>query len=503
MNFAYVQPIFCPTDDMFTRNSKSVNSFYDYYEKMGYNFQCVFGGYCLNDKLWNDISELIAVRSKNTAKVIRFDKNYGKAYVVNKLTQELIDVDYFLTADSDIIFKIDEPNLIERLFESFQYATSIRLNPSLIALMQEQNNCHLMELCHDRKYHYRGRYGDEMICKPPGPGGIAGGCICISKQFWDLIGGYKVLGVYASDDAHLMRDSHTHGYSFLLSDTIKCIHPFETDDEYANWKRIICPNASELEPAIQNANEFWNRHNEKFSYVIPHRTATADRKRNLDYVISYINNNFKDAEVIVVEQDTEERYFNRGCTKVLYPNSGPFRRSACLNIGYTKAKYDKIIFADNDLLIPHEQIREALLKLDTYEAVNPYKNVRDLQEDITNELVKADNFEVLTSYTEREGVVFSGGACFFTKEGYAKIGGYDEEFIGWGGEDNACTHKIEQLLKHCEVDGHCWHMNHSRNLSNEVHNDYNNNLLTLRKIESLTGDELIKFCDEKRLNHGW
>lgn len=240
-----------------------------------------------------------------------------------------------------------------------------------------------------------------------------------------------------------------------------------------------------------------------FSYVISHRTSTEDRKRNLDYLISYINNNFENVDIIVVEQDSEEKYFNINCRKVLFKDNGPFKRSACLNIGYNNAKFNKILFADNDLLIPRDQIIESLNRLDEYDSVNPYEKVRDMDEYSTIQLINVDNFSAISSYSERGGIVFSGGACFFTREGYAKIGGYDEEFIGWGGEDNACSHKIEYLLTSYEIKGHCWHMSHSRVMSNEVHPDYNNNIIYLNKLISMNIGELIKECEHKRKTHGW
>jgi len=502
MKFAYVQPIFCPNEEMFTRNELSVNSFYDYYDKLNYDFVCVFGGYCASDDLWDRIYSLIMTRSKGNAKITRFDRNYGKAYVVNKLVSTLEDCEYFLTADSDIIFKIDEVDIVDRLGEAFNVARLRGLNPSLIALFQDQHNCHILELCYQNKYYYDGKYQHEMICRPNINGGVAGGCICINKAFWDRVGGYKVLGVYTADDANLMKDSVDNGYHFLLSNSIRCIHPFDNDIEYCNWKRLTCPNSSELMSAVADADKFWNK-NEAFSYIMPHRASTPDRERNLNYVISYLRNNFKNVEIIVVEQDEVEKFHNPLCNKILLKDSGPFKRSACLNLGYSHAKNKKIIFADNDLLIPHEQIREALRLLDEYDAINPYKTVRDLPEDLTIKVTVVDNFSVFTRYSERGGVVFSGGACAFTKEGYAKIGGYDEEFIGWGGEDNACTHKIFNMLKYCEVDGYCWHMNHDRGSSNNFHKDYNNNLEALAHIESLTGKKLVTFCKSRRKSHGW
>lgn len=259
MNFAYVQPIFCPTEQMSERNINSINSFYDYYDLMKYDFKCVFGGYCATDEIWNNIKKIIKKRSNGKAKIIRYDKNYGKAYIVNSLTKQLKNIDYFLTADSDILYKIDQLDIVSRLVEAFQHATSIGLNPSLVALFQEEANCHILELCYQNKYYYQGKLDYEMVCKPSIHGGVAGGCICIDKKFWDLVGGYQILGVYAGDDANLMKDSFDRGYSFLLSNSIRCIHPHETNKEYQDWKVSVCGNSGELDPAIEEANEFWNK----------------------------------------------------------------------------------------------------------------------------------------------------------------------------------------------------------------------------------------------------
>lgn len=260
MEIAYVQPIFCPNLDMLGRNIISINSFYNYYDKMGYGFECIFGGYCATDELWNSISELIINRSGGKSIPIRFTENYGKAYVVNKLVGELdTEVTHILTADSDIIFKIDEIDIVDRLFESFNYANRINLNPSLIALFQEENNCHMLELCYANQYYYDGKYQKEMICKPSVNGGIAGGCLCILKEFWDLIGGYEVIGVYAGEDGMLMKKACALGYSILLSNSIRCIHPNETNIEYKKWKILNCTNVVQYDVSMKQANSFWDK----------------------------------------------------------------------------------------------------------------------------------------------------------------------------------------------------------------------------------------------------
>lgn len=240
-----------------------------------------------------------------------------------------------------------------------------------------------------------------------------------------------------------------------------------------------------------------------FSYVITHRSSTNDRKRNLDYLIEYITNTFTGVEIIVVEQDNEERYFNGKCVKVFIRDGGLFSRSKCLNEGFNKATHDKILFADNDLLIPVDQINDSLILLDSYECVNPYTDVRDMSEADTINVIRTNDIHNIRNYSNRGGIVFSGGACFFTREGYARIGGYDEEFIGWGGEDNACSHKIHNVLKHIQIDGYCLHMHHDRTQSNELHSHYTNNISYLNKIMSMNASELVILGDVKRKIHGW
>jgi len=255
----YIQPIFAPNQEMLDRNKKSISSFFSYYHSQKYSFKCVFGGYAASNELWNEIESTIELASKGqNTEIVRYDMNYGKAHIVNDLASKfLLDNDYFLTADSDILYKLGEPDIIDRLVEAFDKATELNLNPSLIALFQEEGNCHILDLCYEHKYYYQGKHSYEMVCHPSGGGGVAGGCIFISSKFWKEIKGYKVLGVYAGDDANIMYDSFTRGYKFLLSNSIRCIHPNESNERYANWKVSVCPKVQNLPNAVNEADNFW------------------------------------------------------------------------------------------------------------------------------------------------------------------------------------------------------------------------------------------------------
>ena len=237
MSVKYIQPIFAPNIELMRKNLESLRTFFDYYDKMGYEFQCVFGGYAATDEMWVEIERYIEsrdVEGRVKSIVHRYADNYGKAYVINDLTgRYLSDAEYFLTADSDILFNINQPDMIARLVEAFEHAKKIDLNPALIALFQEEANCHILEACYQNKYYYQGSFEYEMICHPSGEGGVAGGCLFVSSEFWNKIGGYKVLGVYAADDGNLMRDAKKSGYSFLL---------FCTDYPMSEDQILIYPN---------------------------------------------------------------------------------------------------------------------------------------------------------------------------------------------------------------------------------------------------------------------
>lgn len=250
----YIQPIFAPNEELLNKNLESIRSFMSTYYRNGYTFKCVFGGYCKSEEYWGLITREIGNHT-----VVKFDNNYGKAYVVNELSKHITDEQYILTADSDILYKETEQDIVFRLIEAFNYAKSINLNPSLISLFQEENNCQILELCYQNKYYYNGHYQCEMICHPYGNGGVAGGCLFISVNFWKRVGGYKVLGVYAGDDANIMKDSYDLGYKFLMSNSIRIIHPNENNIEYKNWKINTCPNSMEHSEAISKASDFWNK----------------------------------------------------------------------------------------------------------------------------------------------------------------------------------------------------------------------------------------------------
>jgi hypothetical protein len=263
----FIQPIFVPDQKRFERNIDSIKSFLNYCEKNNVKIDCIFGGWG-KDEYMNDIIELLSRKDLpiNVVSVNKFGKNYGKAVVVNtlhkKLEEKQIDYEFILTCDSDIVFKEDTPKLFERLEEVKNQIEHSGKNFGMISLQQEGNCCHL-PMIYKNEFKYKSCYGiDEKIVWPNGKGGIAGGCIFVSRKAWEDVEGYRVMGVYAGDDAYLLVDLFDKGYSIGMFSTLPIIHPHDTDEEYAKWKVKVCQRDGagtrrNIDSRIDEAEEYW------------------------------------------------------------------------------------------------------------------------------------------------------------------------------------------------------------------------------------------------------
>ena len=243
----FVQPIFAPDELRLEQNKKSIISIGNYLKKYPCEINFIFGGWAYNNNLWTSITNTIneSIPGKYIKEIKRFDKNYGKAYVVNNLynSKKKLNFNYFLTCDSDIIFSLDCPNIFQRLIDVAKKSQNhTNKQFGFVSLDQRQGCCHLHKLF-DVKYQITNRYSQkETLSFSKKGNGIAGGCLFINRKLWEQVGGYKVLGVYAGEDGALLRDAYKNNYSYQVSNDIFIIHPHSNDKEYAEMKWKIVHN---------------------------------------------------------------------------------------------------------------------------------------------------------------------------------------------------------------------------------------------------------------------
>ncbi len=264
MKILYTQPIFLPNDDIFNKNIESIKSLVNVINNSNIEIDIELGGWSLNEDYWNSFVNKVNTLGMKNLSITRFDKNYGKAYVVNKLTSNMNDYDYLLTADSDIIFK-DTEYFIDRLIAlSIESEKVTGKKFGVMGINQEVSNCHLLDYLSTNIHDVNGYNNiEEKIRWNDSPSGIAGGCLFISKDNWISTGGYREMGVYAGDDALFLLDTNIQGNSFFLCETISVIHPPENNQDYQEWKVKVCQRDSHGgssgidDDKINEAQNFW------------------------------------------------------------------------------------------------------------------------------------------------------------------------------------------------------------------------------------------------------
>jgi hypothetical protein len=172
-------------------------------------------------------------------------------------------------------------------------------------------------------------------------------------------------------------------------------------------------------------------------------------------------------ECIVVEQSTQSevaallpswvRYLH---TPLPVPDL-PYCRSWALNVGARAARGRMLVFHDNDMLVPQAYASELWARSqEGYEVINLKRFVFYLTETHSS-IICAGNRHV--SANPAEAIVQNleaGGSVAVSRDAFFAIGGYDEAFVGWGGEDNefwqrALTRKAWQYAYLPIV--HLWH----------------------------------------------
>ena len=235
----------------------------------------------------------------------------------------------------------------------------------------------------------------------------------------------------------------------------------------------------------------------KFSFIVGYR-HTEERFLNLKKLIEWVSL-FNECDLIIVEQDKISYLedFNFRGRHVFAYSDLPYNRSWGFNIGARYSKTEKLVLGDCDLIMDHTKFIEAFNKLEEFEVVSPYDKVIDLD-------YKETKFPFLNIFniqkpergsSDNQKINLSGGMTFFRKDSYFKISGYDEKFIGWGGEDDFMTHKIKKYLKWIEIENNCYHLYHSK-----VHIDqnYNNNLKLLNELINLNETDLTSYINKQR-----
>lgn len=246
-------------------------------------------------------------------------------------------------------------------------------------------------------------------------------------------------------------------------------------------------------------------------------SGSPDRRANLLASLAWLAR-MPAFDVVVVEQDAFPRLTgglpHPGCKVLFAYNPGPFNKAWGYNVGARAAASPVLIFADADVIVDGVLAGAVVLCRQNFQVVKPYRRLVDLTPAETalvregsHDLVPARRADALPN---REGsaevIVLCGGLFLIRVDAFAQLGGWDERFRGWGGEDDALTYRIQRArLSTVELDErpalHLWHPRPVAATSGQPH--YRSNCELLARYRRYSDGDLLRLAEVQRQAMGY
>lgn len=251
------------------------------------------------------------------------------------------------------------------------------------------------------------------------------------------------------------------------------------------------------------------------SYLITFRDRDGSRLPLLRAVTGWLSA-LPALQVIIVEQDSEPRLTGQVSganisVRFAY-NPGPFNKSWGLNVAARYARHELLVTGDADMIIDPPALERALSACrQHYDAVNPYARLVDLSEDETRAMLRGATRvtdirrdAARDRLAQGEQLCFCGGICVFRREVFFALGGMDERFLGWGGEDDAMSINLERYTTRIAVqrDTPACHLWHPRDAQRYRHPHYRNNLALASLYRSCSEATLARWRARQRDSMG-
>lgn len=140
---------------------------------------------------------------------------------------------------------------------------------------------------------------------------------------------------------------------------------------------------------------------------------------------------------------------------------GPeFCKAKLVNDGVAKAAGNVVLILDSDVVLNWGEVAKAVQNLKPGTVYKPFSTIIRMTESMTNTAYATGNV-LIPNKVDRVSVL-GGGAVILFKSDFEKVGGFCEDFIGWGWEDNDFGDKLKRAYKIEEIDKRGFHLFHPR-----------------------------------------
>ncbi len=237
------------------------------------------------------------------------------------------------------------------------------------------------------------------------------------------------------------------------------------------------------------------------TFTIPVNVDSNDRLRNLSIVINYIKKYFY-TNILIGEASTSPNIKGtyRNCGYIYY-KTDLFHRTKLLNDLAIASCTAIVINCDADVLADPIQISKGvnLIRSKKVDMVSPYNgkmvNVK------SHKIVHLERTLNLFGIKDKDYAMMNENACggvlMWNKRSFMKYGMENENFIGWGCEDNERIIRAKTLgLEVCRMPGILYHLDHKRTHDDTFgQSNYKENQQELEKVENMNKENLEMYIN--------
>jgi hypothetical protein len=242
---------------------------------------------------------------------------------------------------------------------------------------------------------------------------------------------------------------------------------------------------------------------ENVTYVICARIDSPERLANLDFNIHYLQTNFPECKIIIMEEDAASKISGRynNIQHVFIRSLFPiFQRTRLVNKAVNEfLKTGYFCLYDMDIFVDPDIHRKAVEYLKDYSVVYPfdgkffeipqtYNKIKDLK---TSDIHNSDKMMI--------NVDSVGGAIYFRVTDFIKGGMENEFFLGWGHEDGERYIRFSKLgYRIKRMDNPMYHFTHPRNINSSGKNPHVfKNEAEKIKVMNMAKHELINYINNE------